>query len=170
MFASGLGFRIARLLGWVDDGGEERPLPDAFHRPFPAGLDLSVALGAKATLLREGEVRVVTVKLSFLVIPAPGVTAGSARPFETLLSPVGEFVASEGGPIPMAEPPPQDARKGREKAPEGRAGPDGPQESETAPGRERADCGEERCARSRQDEGPGVSGWIPVVHGLRLRA
>ncbi len=76
-------------------------------------------------LLREGCVRVVAVKLLFLQFPAPGVAACPRRPVEALLPPVGEPVAGEGRPVPVAEPPPQDAREGREKAPEGRTEPDG---------------------------------------------
>ena len=70
------------------------------RRPLPAHLGLFGAQGAKAALLREGEARVVAVKFLILELAAPGMAAGTARPLETLLSPVGEPVAGEGRPVP----------------------------------------------------------------------
>jgi len=53
---------------------KEMPL---FRRPLPAGLRLSGARGARATLLREGDARAVIVKLLFFQLAAPGIAAGA---------------------------------------------------------------------------------------------
>ena len=52
-----------------------------------------------------------TVKLLVLQVAAPGVAASLRRPVEPLAVLSGEFVAIEAGPVPMAEPPPQDVRE-----------------------------------------------------------
>ena len=159
----------------MDDGGGGEPrtredsLPAPLRRPLPAGLGLPRAQGAPAAFLWEGDVRVLAEQFLLLGIAAPGITARPGGPLEVLVFPVGQFVAMKCGPVPVAEPPPQDAGESREEAPEGGKGPDGPQGAEAATDYEKEDCGEECQAKSREDEEPRGAGWIVLRHGSRLR-
>ena len=69
-------------------------------------------------LLGEVCVRVLAEQLLFLQFAAPGVASRPGGPLEVFLPPIGQFIATKGRPVPVAEPPPQDAGESREKAPE----------------------------------------------------
>ena len=141
-----------------------RTRPPGGAEPPPAGKTavrsfrrVFVRLGG---LLGEGCVRVLAEQLFLLQLAAPGVASGAGGPLEVIFFPVGQFMAMKGRPVSAAEPPPQDAREGREEAPESRAGPDGSQVAEADVCREREDCGEERQAKSREYEDPRGAGTV----------
>ena len=143
-------------------------LPDPFRRPPPG--QAPPLRGAR----RGSGSRVVTVKLLLFGVAEVCIAARLRHPVEALVAPVGEPVAGEGRPVPMTEPPPQDAREGREKAPEGRSGPDGPQDGgDRSRPRERGSWrgGREQVPPGR---GPGRIGmgsgcsWV-APPGIRVR-
>ena len=84
-----------------------------FRCPLPARLCLFGVLRAPAAFLR-----VLAEQFLLLQLAAPGITSRPGGPLEVLVTPVGQFAAMKGGPVPVAEPPPQDTRKSREEAPE----------------------------------------------------
>ena len=81
----------------------------------------------------------------------------SGFPVEALAAPVGEFVAIEGGPVPVMKPPPQDARERREETPQRRTEPDAAYQAGACPTAKGEDGEEKGEGGSRQDERPGVT-------------